>query len=161
MQQDSENAINRDQMTVGDIRDLVHQRLDEADDFDVDTVEISVDGGRIAVDGRVGTEGERQHVEQVIAALGARAYDNRVVVDELTRAQRADAADTARVEDVQALADLGESGKSTTDTAEHLLPRDGAESGGTQDVKEAIQEGKPYSPPDGPVQQGHQGGERH
>lgn len=161
MPKDYENAINLDQMDDDDIRDLVRQELDEAADFDVDAVEISVEDGRVAVAGRVGTEGERQHVEQVLTRLGAEDFENDVLVDENTRAQRAEAADTARIEDAAATASLGESGKATSDTAEHLQPDVAGEMYGTKDMKKAIEEGKTYTPPDGPVQEGIRGDEQH
>lgn len=161
MTNDYEDAVNLDQMEDGEVRDLVRQRLDEDAKFDVDLVDIEVDGGLITVEGRVGTEGERQRVEQALSALGAREYANNVVVDENVRAQRADAADTARAEDAAAEASLGEAGKTTSDTAEHLRPNEAGDLYGTKDVQEAIQEGRSYSPPDGPVQEGVRGDERH
>ena len=93
--------------------------------------------------------------------FGAEDYENNVVVDENTRAQRADAADTARIEDAAATASLGESGKATADTAEHLQPDDAGELYGTKDMKKAIEEGKAYTPPDSPVQEGVRGDEQH
>lgn len=167
MADDFENAVNLDQMTDGDVRELVRQKLDEDADFDVDAVEVAVTDGRITVDGRVGTDGERQHVEQVLGALGATRYDNNVVVDEAARARRAEGADVARAEDAAAQAPLGEAGQATTDTARHLLPDDAADQYGTHDVSEAIREGRSYTPPDGPTpegpggQDGVAGGERH
>lgn len=167
MADDFENAVNLDQMTDDDVGALVRQRLDRAPDFDVDNVDIAVRDGRVTVEGRVGTEGERQHVEQVLTGLGATEYANNVTVDELVRAQRSEAADTANAEDAAARAMLGESGKSTTDTAEHLRPDPAADQYGTRDMKEAIEEGRSYTPPDGPAQEGIGGvegrpdGERH
>ncbi len=111
--------------------------------------------------GRVGTEGERQHVGQVVASLGITELENQIVVDEVRRAQRDPAADVARIEDARADAAIGESGKSTSDTAEHLQPGERGDLRGTRDVKEAIQEGRPYTPPRGPVQEGVEGDERH
>jgi hypothetical protein len=161
MADDFENAINLDQMDDDDIRGLVRQRLEDDADFDVDAVTVSVDDGHIAVEGRVGTEGERQHVGQVLTGLGAVEFDNNVVVDENVRAQRAEAADDAQAEDAATRAPLGEAGKSTTDTAEHLQPDDAGDLYGTRDPGRAIQEGKPYTPPDGPVQEGIRGDEQH
>ncbi|NIP78118.1 MAG: hypothetical protein GWM90_02495, partial [Gemmatimonadetes bacterium] len=117
--------------------------------------------GNITVAGRVGTEGERQHVGQVVASLGITELENQIVVDEVRRAQRDPAADVARIEDARADAAIGESGKSTSDTAEHLQPGERGDLRGTRDVKEAIQEGRPYTPPRGPVQEGVEGDERH
>jgi hypothetical protein len=161
MARDYEDAVNLDQMTDSDVRGVVRQRLDEDADFDVDAVDVKVTDGRITVDGRVGTEGERQHVEQVLTALGAHSYANNVVVDETRRAERAEAADVARAEDAEARSSLGEAGKETSDTAEHLLPDDAGDLYGTGDVQKAIQEGQSYTPPDGPTQEGIDGREGH
>ena len=158
---DFENTFNLDQMDDPDIAELVHQQLDEDDAFDPDTVEIEVEAGHVTVSGRVGTEAERQRVDQVLAGLGAKDVRNQVVVDESTRAHRDNASDEARVEDQQAATQLGESGKATTDTAEHLTRNDPANLHGTKDVKKAIQEGTPYTPPDRPVQEGVEGDEQH
>ena len=159
MAQDFEDAINLDQMTDDDIRELVRQRLDEDDAFDADAVDVDVREGRVTVEGRVGTEGERQRVAQLLTALGAAGYDNNVVVDETTRAQRSDAADVARLEDAAAQAPLGESAGSTSDTAEHLRPDPAGEQYGTKDMKKAIEQGQTYTPPDGPMQEGIGGGD--
>lgn len=161
MPKDYEGAINLDQMDDDDVGELVRQRLDEDADFNVDTVDVEVRDGQVTVAGRVGTEGERQHVDQVLSALGATDFTNDVVVDENTRAQRAEAADDADAEDAAARPALGESGKRTSDTAEHLLPDESSDMYGTRDPKEAIQEGKSYTPPEGPTQQGIRGDEQH
>lgn len=158
---DFENSINLDQMDDDDIRDLILQRLDEDTDFDVDSVEVSVHDGQVTVEGRVGTEGERQHVDQVLGFLGATEFDNNLVIDENTRAQRAAGADDARAEDEASTAAIGESGKTTSDTAEHLQPDDAGEMYGTRDPRKAIEEGQSYTPPEGPTQEGVTGGEQH
>lgn len=161
MARDFEDGINLDQMTDADVRAFIRQRLDEAEEFDVDAVEIEVADGHIRIEGRVGTDGERQHIEQVLSRLGAVEYSNDVVVDRLARAERDEAADMARLEDAAATAELGESGKSSSDTAEHLLPDDAGELYGTRDMQKAVEEGKSYNPPEGPFQEGIGEGERH
>jgi hypothetical protein len=161
MAHDYEDGINLDQMTDEDIRDLVRERLDQADDFEADTLDIEVADGRVRVEGRVGTEGERQFVDQVLTGLGAVEYDNNVIVDRLTRQERSEAADLASLEDAATTAPLGESGSATSDTAEHLLPDDLADMHGTRDMQKAIEEGKSYRPPDSPHQEGIGEGERH
>jgi hypothetical protein len=158
---DFEDTINLDQMDDDDIGELIRQKLDEDADFNVDTVDVVVREGQVTVEGRVGTDGERQHVDQVLQGLGATDFENNVVVDSNTRAQRADAADDAQVEDAAALSDLGESGKTTTDTAQHLQPDDAGDMYGTRSPQKAIEEGKSYTPPEGPTQQGIGGGEQH
>jgi hypothetical protein len=161
MTRDYEDAINLDQMTDEDVRDLVRQRLDQGEDFEADTLDIVVTDGRVRVEGRVGTESERQYVEQVLTGLGVVEYDNDVVVDRLTRQERSEEADLARLEDAAADSQLGDSGDATSDTAEHLLPDDRGEMQGTRDMQKAIEEGKSYEPPDGPFQEGIGEEERH
>jgi hypothetical protein len=161
MPHDYEDSINLDQLADHDVADLVRQRLDEAPDFDADAVDVEVRDGRIRVEGRVGTEGERQHVEQVLGLLGATDYENNVVVDRLARRERAEAADIARVDDAANPTPLGETGGVTSDTAEHLHRDEESELYGTQDVRKAVEEGRSYEPPEGPFQEGVDGDERH
>ena len=164
MARDFEDGINLDQLNDDDIRDLVRQRLDEAEDFDADDVEIEVSDGRIRVEGRVGTDEERQHVEQLLTRLGAQDYSNDVVVNEVARAERSQAADIASLEDDAIADELGERGGETSDTAEHLRDDVEGEQYGTRDMKKAIEQGQSYTPPDGPMQEGIEGGrtgERH
>lgn len=161
MAKDFEDAVNLDQLTDEDISELLRQRLDEAEEFDVESVDIEVRDGRVTVEGRVGTEQERQHVEQVLTALGAVEYDNNVVVDESTRAERSEAADIASLEDAAATDSLGERAQATSDTSEHLREDTAAEQFGTRDMKKAIEQGQSFNPPDGPLQEGAGGGETH
>lgn len=161
MPNDFENTINFDQMDDDDIGELVRQRLDEDADFDVDSVDVHVRDGRVRVEGRVGTEGERQHVGQVLSFLGSTDIENNVVVDENVRTQRAEAVDEAIAEDDATTPTLGETGETTSDTAEHLQPDDGGEMYGTRNPRKAIEEGQAYTPPEGPTQEGMGGGEQH
>ena len=158
---DFENALNLEQMTDDDVAELVRQELDEDDAFDPDAVAITVEQGAITVEGRVGTEAERQRVDQILAGLGAAAFRNEVVVDEAARARRDEAADEAHVEDRESRAQIGEPGKATADTAEHLHDDRSDRLYGTKDVKTAIEEGTPYTPPDRPVQEGVESDEAH
>lgn len=161
MADDFENVTNLDQMPDEDVRNLVRQRLNEDDEFDVESVDVSVSDGRVSVEGRVGTEEERQRVGQVLEALGASDFDNNVVVGDVARAERSEAADVARIEDAAVTDQLGESGKSTSDTAEHLQPDERSDLYGTKDLQKAIEGGRSYTPPDGPVQEGTGEGELH
>ena len=158
---DFEDTLNLEQMDDPDVAELVRQQLDEDEAFNPDAVEIDVAEGHITVAGRVGTEAERQRVDQVLTGLGATDYDNNVVVDEAARAQRAGPADGAHIEDQEARAQIGESGKATTDTAEHLHEDRSDRLYGTKDRKKATEEGIPYTPPDRPVQEGVEGDEQH
>jgi hypothetical protein len=158
---DYEDGINLDQMTDDDVRELVVQRLDEMDEFDADDVEVEVAGGTVRIEGRVGTDGERQFVEQTLTALGVQDYQNNVMVDRNVRATRNEAADVARLEDAAADSAMGESADDTSDTAAHLQDDPESEQWGTRDVKKAIEDGQSYNPPTGPMSEGIGEGERH
>jgi hypothetical protein len=97
-------------MDDDDVGELIRQKLDEDATSTWTRWSIEVRNGRVVVEGRVGSEGERQHVDQVLSALGATDFDNNVVVDSNTRAQRSDAADDARWRTPPPLSALGESG---------------------------------------------------
>ncbi len=161
MAHDYEDVFNLDHLSDEDVHDLVRQRLDEVPDFDPDVLDIEVADGRIRIEGRVGTEGERQHIEQVLAGLGAIEYENNVVVDRLARQERPGEADRAVLDDAAASKQLGEGDRATSDTSEHLHPDDLSEMYGTRDVKKAIEEGRSYEPPEGPFQEGIEGDEQH
>jgi hypothetical protein len=161
MAADYEDAINLDQMGDDDVRDLVLQRLEELDEFDADDIEVEVADGRVRVEGRVGTEGERQVVEQVMTGLGVVDYDNNVVVDRNVRASRAEAADIARLEDAAVDGPLGDPSSRSSETAQHFQDDTGSEIHGTRDMQKAIEEGQSYTPPQGPMQEGVGDGERH
>lgn len=118
---------------------------------------MEVEGGRVRVEGRVGTEGERQHVDQVLSSLGVVDYRNEVVVVRLARESRAEAADQARIEDTASPAQMGESSRPLSDTAQHLDPDEAGEMYGTRDPQRAAGEGKSYNPPEGPFQEGIEG----
>lgn len=158
---DFEDAINLDQMTDADVRELVRQRLGESEELEADTLDVDVVDGRVRIEGRVGTDGERQHVEQVLGSLGALDYENNIVVDPVTRIERPEAADRARLEDAATTSELGDTADTTSDTADHLRPHPDREARGTRDMGEAIQEGRSYNPPEGPFQEGVGEGEQH
>ncbi len=160
MANDYEDALNLDQMDDADIGELVRQRLDEDPGFDVDAVEIEVEAGAVTVEGRVGTEDERQHVARTLTALGVTAHNN-VVVDETVRAQAPEAADDAAGHQAEASAGpTGRPGQATSDTAAHLRDDRAGDQYGTQDPRKAVERGQSYSPPEEP-QVGVESDERH
>jgi hypothetical protein len=97
----------------------------------------------------------------VTDVLGLREVANELVIDELVRGQYSEAADEAATEDAEAEAMLGERANQTEDTADHLQENLRSDLYGTQDIQEAIQDGRSYNPPPGPIQEGHWSEEDH
>jgi len=155
MARDYEDVHGLDSLPDDDVRDLIAQRLGEADDIDSERIEVRVDAGHIYLEGRVGTEQELQVAEQLVTNIaGSESVTNELVVDALVREQRSEAADIAAAEDAAADPALGEGGHRTSDTAEHLLDDTERDLYGTRNPKEAIERGFSYNPPEGPVQEG-------
>ncbi|MBI4546182.1 MAG: BON domain-containing protein [Gemmatimonadetes bacterium] len=158
MRQDFEDLYDLGDLGDGEIAALIRQELEEYPDLDPDRVSLEVQGGFIRLTGRVGTEQELQQIEHVLTdVLGIGSYSNELVVDELVRGEYGEAV----AEDVEIEAQTGEPADRTQDTAEHLLENLSAEMYGARDLRQAIEAGEAYNPPDQPMQQGSWSEEDH
>lgn len=163
MAHDYENIHDIESMDDGEIKDLIEQELSESPDIDPDDVDVRVAGGRVTLEGRVGTEAEYQAAEHVVTdLLGIKDMTNDLVIDELRRGEQSEDADYAAA-DRASRGDSGSDGASdrTSDTAQHLMNDTAGEQFGTSDMGEAIREGLSYNPPDNPVQEGSWSKENH
>jgi hypothetical protein len=162
MERDFENIHDIDNLDDQELKDLIVQELGEYGDIDPDLVEVRVVEGQVTLGGRVGTEQEWQEIEHVVTDLiGVERYTNEIVVDELMRAEQPEAADDAVAEEREAQPILGKRPVITEDSASHLVEDLESEMYGTQDVQQAIEEGRSYEPPEGPVQEGTFSRENH
>lgn len=155
MADDYDDLYDITNLDDAELKELVLQELGEYPDIDVDLVEVDVDGGRVRLSGRVGTEQEVQTVEHVVTdLLGVDRVSNELVVFDAVRGQRSEAADEAFVEDLEADPQVSVGSDTTSDTAQHLVEDLEAEHFGTHDPQEAIERGTAYEPPDRAIQQG-------
>jgi hypothetical protein len=162
MADDYENLFDIENLSDQELTDLVRQQFREYPEIDPDRVEVSVEQGRVRLEGRVGTEQELQQIEHVLTdLLGVSALSNELVVDELVRGERSESADDAAAEDLAADPQTGTGARRTEDSAKHLLGDTAAELYGTHDPQQAIQDGLAYEPPDRPVQEGSWSRENH
>ena len=156
MEKDYEDIDGIDELSDGELRALVRDRLEEQVAFDPSDVEVSVRGGVVRLAGRVGTEQELRIVEHVVTDLiGIKEVKNDLVVDPIRRAESPvpmdeHLADEERREGIL----LGDRPGTEDPEAEHLHGDIRAELFGTTDVQEAIEEGIPWNPPDGPTPEG-------
>jgi hypothetical protein len=159
---DYENIFDIENLNDSELRELVYQKLREYPEIDPDLVDVQVSGGRVQLNGRVGTEQEWQQIEHVITdVIGLSEVENGLVIDELVRGEMPEAADEARAQEMTADAQLGTGAQRGEDSAKHLLRDTAAELYGTHDPQQATEEGLSYSPPDRPVQEGTQSRENH
>jgi BON domain len=159
VEKDYEDIDDIDELTDGELRALIRDRLEEQLAFDPDDVHVAVRGGVVRLSGRVGTEEELRIVEHVVTDLiGIKEVKNNLVVDPIRRAESPAASDESLVDDElhEGLL-LGDRSRPEDPEAEHLHEDIHAELFGTTDVLEATQEGIPWNPPDGPTPEGLSG----
>ncbi|HEV7837433.1 MAG TPA: BON domain-containing protein [Gemmatimonadaceae bacterium] len=159
MEKDYEDIDEIDELTDGELRALVRDRLEEQVAFDPNDVEVSVRGGVVRLSGRVGTEQELRIVEHVVTDLiGIEEVTNELVVDPIRRAESPEAIDEHLVdEELHEGILLGDRPRQDDPEAEHLHEDIRAELFGTTDVQESKEEGITWNPPDGPTPEGASG----
>lgn len=155
MARDYENLHDLDDLSDRELRDLVIERLADDDGVDADNVTVVVEDGLVRLTGRVGSEEELRIAERVVSdGLGVTRYANELVVDALRRGEDPEAADDAAAAEADQDRYLGDRPDQQSDTADHLVEDLEAEMFGTRDVKDAIEGGQSYSPPDEPTPEG-------
>ena len=94
MAHDFENIDDVDDLSDTELRDLVRDRLAEHRGLDLRDITVHVHDRVVALDGRVGTDGERRVAERVVTDLvGIPTVQNNLVVDSLRRAESPEAVD--------------------------------------------------------------------
>ena len=159
MGKDYEDIRGTDLLTDNELRALVRDELETQLAFDPNDVEVSVSSGVVRLSGRVGTEEELRIVEHVVTDLaGIKDVKNELVVDPIRRAESPEAIDEHLVDEKlhEGLL-LGEKPRPEDPEAEHLHENTRSELFGTTDVREAIEGGIPWNPPDGPTPEGVSG----
>lgn len=159
MEKDYEDIDEIDALTDGELRALVRDRLEEQLAFDPNDVEVAVRGGVVHLSGRVGTEQELRIVEHVVTdMIGLKEVKNDLVVDPIRRAESPVPIDEHLAdEELREGILLGDRPRPEDPEAEHLHEDIRAELFGTTDVRESIEEGIPWNPPDGPTPEGGYG----
>ena len=159
MEKDYEDIDEIDELTDGELRALVRDRLDEQVAFDPSDVDVAVRGGVVRLSGRVGTDEELRIVEHVVTDLiGIKEVKNDLFVDPIRRAESPIAIDEHLVdEEMHEGILLGDRPRPEDPEAEHLHEDIRAELFGTTDVQESISEGITWNPPDGPTPEGASG----
>ena len=156
MEKDYEDIDEIDELTDGELRALVRDRLEEQLAFDPNDVEVAVHGGVVRLSGRVGTEQEFRIVEHVVTdVMGIERVENNLVVDPIRRAESPVPIDEHLAdEELREGLLLGDRPRPEDPEAEHVHENIHAELFGTTDVQESISEGIPWNPPDGPTPEG-------
>jgi Predicted periplasmic or secreted lipoprotein len=156
---DFEDNSGLENLSDGEMRSLIRERLDEQVSFDPADVEVEVNRGVVRLTGRVGTDNELRIVEHLLTdVVGVSRVENDIYVDTIRRAESPIAIDDhlADEEAHEGLL-LGDRPRSESPEAERLVEDPEAERDGTTDVGEAISEGIPWNPPNSPTPEGLRG----
>lgn len=160
--EDFTNLYDFGTMTDDEVYDVVVQHLREYPELDAGWIDVRVRDGNVTLEGRVGSDGEVAVAEKVLVeVLGLESVTNNLVVGEAHRGLAPEAADDAAAARDEAGGRLGGSLEQQSDTADHLVQDLEAESYGTQDMGEAIEDGTVYSPPERPTPDGYGSREAH
>jgi hypothetical protein len=156
VEKDYEDIRELDELSDNELRALVRDTFEQQLLFDPNDVEISVRNRVVTLSGRVGTEEELRIAERVVTdMIGVESVRNDLLVDPIRRAESPEAIDEHLVdEELHEDLLLGGRVRSDDPEAEHLKEDLKAELFGTTDVQEAIEEGIPWNPPDGPTPEG-------
>src|SRR5678816_3932768 len=156
MARDFENIDDVDDLDDNELRQLVRDRLAEHRGLDLADITVTVHDLAVALDGRVGTDGERRVAERIITDLvGVSDVQNNLVVDQLRRAESPEAVDDHLAdEDEHSGLLLGDRPVPLSPEAEHLQEDLDSRLFGTSDVGNAIQNGTAWIPPTAPTQEG-------
>ena len=159
MAQDYENIDDTADMSDGELRAFVRDRLEEQLAFDPDDIEVAVRNGVVRLSGRVGTESEYRVVEHLVTdVLGLTDVKNELVVDPIRRAESPIAIDEHLAdEDAHEGLLLGDRPGTGSPEADHLHEDVRAELFGTADVQKSIEGAIPWIPPESPTPEGLSG----
>src|SRR5690242_15369005 len=143
MARDFEDIHDLDDLSDGELRELVRQHLAANNAIDLDDLTVTVDRGVVMLDGRVGTDEERQVAAHVVTdVLGIERYENRIFVDPARRALSSEDMDEHLAqEDREEGLLLGDKPAPLETTVEYEEDDEAARQFGTSDVTKSIEEG--------------------
>lgn len=142
-------------MTDDEIRGVVLDRLRGDPNINPDEIDVVVRNGAVTLSGRVGTDAEVEVASSLLDdVLDLDQFSNELIVDALRR-------DVDEEKDGVSNDPSANRFEHQSDTTEHLVEDLESETFGTDDVSQAIRDGSPYSPPEGPFPDGYGSREAH
>lgn len=160
MADDFDNTDEIENLSDGELRQLVIDQLREEPMLAGDAIKVHVQSGKVTVSGKVGTEEELRILDHFLTdSVGIADLTNNVVIDELYRARSPEASDEQPVDedDQQFLSDKAQPFSPESDLADSPAVQSFEDPGGTHDVGKAIEDGEPWTPPEGPTPEGLSG----
>ena len=159
MANDFDNLHDIRHLSDRELRDVVRSHLRAHNGLDADYITVNVADGRVTLDGRVGTDGERRVAEHVLTdVLGLTYVQNDLVVQAIHRAESPmDIEDHLGEDERTEGLLLGDRPVPLNPEAEGLEENIDTRLYGTTDVGKAISEGTAWIPPESPTPEGLDG----
>jgi len=159
MADDFDNSDEIQNLSDDELKRYILDELRSQKAFDVNDIDVDVNGGAVRLTGRVGTEEELRIIDHVLTdVISVRNVDNELVVDAIRRAQSPEAIDEHLAdEDAHSGLLLGDVPRPFSPEAEHLADMGVDDSEGTHDVQESIESAEPWIPPESPTPEGLSG----
>lgn len=156
MARDYEDIFDIEGMDEGDLKRLVREVLREYRTIDPVDINVHVQGTKVILAGRVGTDAEKRIAERIVGdRIGITNLESQLVVDPLVRSLNPEAADESvafEEENETTVSNQTLPQRSDTDRAMATDPE--AEYTGTTDRQQAIEDGVPWIPPETPTPEG-------
>ncbi len=160
MARDFEDIHDLDDLNDDELRELVRQHIAADNTLDPDEIDVHVTGGRVVLEGRVGTDQERRVADHILSdVLGLSDYENAIFVDPARRTLAPEGIDdTLAVEDAEEGLLLGDRPRALDPEASHLVEDLDNRLSGSTNVHNSIEEATPWIPPESPTPEGPTGG---
>jgi hypothetical protein len=156
MARDFEDLHDLDDLDDDELRELVRNHLAAHNALDIDDLDVRVENGVVYLDGRVGTDAERQVAEHVVTdVLGIQTVENGIFVDPTRRAASPEAIDEHLAEEdrTDGLM-LGDRPVPLSPEVEQVAEDSDVHLYGTTDVQKSIESGAGWIPPESPTPEG-------
>lgn len=156
MAHDYEDIFDIEDLDEGELKRLVRQVLRDNKSIDPLDINIHVQGSKVILAGRVGTDAEKRITERVVGdRIGIENVESQLVVDPLRRSLNPEAADeSVAFEEDTEMTVSDEPLTHRSDTDRHMATDPDAAYTGTTDRQEAIEDGVPWIPPESPTPEG-------
>lgn len=159
MARDFEDIHDLGDLGDRELRDLIVDHFRDTSALDADDITVRVHEGRVVLEGRVGTDGEKRIAEHVLTdVVGVSDFENGILVDPLRRARSSeDAEENLNQEQRTEGLLLGDRSVPLEPESEDREEDLDARLFGTTDVQKAIGDATSWIPPESPTQEGFDG----
>lgn len=156
MAHDYEDIFDLEDLDEDELRQLVREVLRDYPSIDPDGINIHVQGSKVILTGRIGTDAEKRIAERIVGdRIGVQRVESQLLVDPLYRSLNPEGADeSVAFEEDTEMTVSGQTLPQRSDTDRNMATDPEAAYTGTTDRQQAIEDGVPWIPPESPTPEG-------